>query len=338
MFSGMELRCVNGYEVVEAGDTGVFKQWNDGTPPVQVDWRNYGSKYWVYWRDVEIIDKEEVEVPLEPSPDTEREEEEEGAPTQIAEQATSVLSGFTACGGVEALVTLAQRVNATGNCRQWLQELTHCLALPAFQNYFIHSSKNRRLLFDALEGATQEHTESDYFASYSSALVRLFKAANSHELLCSALHLIETLLLRLSLLTHEEPRGMHEAHARGMHEAEPAESRAEAPAAESRAEAPADAEAEAAAAGLEVDAEAVVEELIAEIEGGASLFPKERSQGKEKEKPSSFGTKGKGYGYDDAEARSKSQNCLHDTLSTINVADSCSGPCRWAHRGTQRRT
>jgi len=217
---GMELRCVNGYEVVEAGDTGVFKQWNDGTPPVQVDWRNYGSKYWVYWRDVEIIDKE-ADVPLDTDATVEPDDEEEevliapptldiAAPT-AGDLRMSVLSAFSASGGVEALVALAQRISTNPTCRQWLKELEHCLVLPSFRSHFIKAGKNRRLLFDALRAASRldegpPHDESEYFGSFSGALTRLFISSNSTVLLQSAISLVESLLVRLSQLTHEAPR------------------------------------------------------------------------------------------------------------------------------------
>eukprot|EP00475_Leptophrys_vorax_P022746 TRINITY_DN3096_c0_g1_i1.p1 TRINITY_DN3096_c0_g1~~TRINITY_DN3096_c0_g1_i1.p1 ORF type:complete len:436 (-),score=93.91 TRINITY_DN3096_c0_g1_i1:77-1384(-) len=55
---GMLLRAVRTYENVMAGDIGTFVQYNTGIPPCQVNWRGYGNTYWLYWRDLELIDEE----------------------------------------------------------------------------------------------------------------------------------------------------------------------------------------------------------------------------------------------------------------------------------------
>jgi hypothetical protein len=53
---GMRVRAVHTYEHVLEGDTGEFVQWNTGFPPCQVRWRDYGSVYWLHWRDVAICE------------------------------------------------------------------------------------------------------------------------------------------------------------------------------------------------------------------------------------------------------------------------------------------
>jgi len=55
---GMVLRAIRGYENVPEGDTGTFVQFNSGIPPCQANWRGFGSTYWLYWRDVEIVEDE----------------------------------------------------------------------------------------------------------------------------------------------------------------------------------------------------------------------------------------------------------------------------------------
>ncbi|XP_053568749.1 cullin-9 [Bombina bombina] len=54
--AGMTVRMLEDYDEISAGDEGVFRQSNNGTPPVQVLWRSTGRTYWVHWHMVEIID------------------------------------------------------------------------------------------------------------------------------------------------------------------------------------------------------------------------------------------------------------------------------------------
>ena len=53
---GMEVKMVHpgGYESVQFGDIGKFKQYNDGHPPCQFDWEQMSGTYWVPWSSVEI--------------------------------------------------------------------------------------------------------------------------------------------------------------------------------------------------------------------------------------------------------------------------------------------
>jgi hypothetical protein len=53
---GMMLQAVRTYENVNEGDRGEFVQFNSGIPPCQVRWQGYGSTYWLYWRDLIIVD------------------------------------------------------------------------------------------------------------------------------------------------------------------------------------------------------------------------------------------------------------------------------------------
>ena len=53
---GMMLMSVRSYESVQEGDVGEFVQWNTGIPPCQVRWEGYGSTYWLYFRDLVIIE------------------------------------------------------------------------------------------------------------------------------------------------------------------------------------------------------------------------------------------------------------------------------------------
>jgi len=62
---GMTLRCVNTYESVNEGDEGEFVQFNANWPPCQVSWSEYGSTYWLFWRDLEIVDSSEADKELE---------------------------------------------------------------------------------------------------------------------------------------------------------------------------------------------------------------------------------------------------------------------------------
>ncbi|KAM8947624.1 cullin-9 [Pelodytes ibericus] len=52
---GMAVRMLEDYEEVGTGDEGVFRQSNNGMPPVQVLWRSTGRTYWVHWHMVEIV-------------------------------------------------------------------------------------------------------------------------------------------------------------------------------------------------------------------------------------------------------------------------------------------
>jgi hypothetical protein len=56
LIPGMKIRSVRAYENVPEGDIGTFVQHNSGYPPCQVNWQNYGSTYWLYWRDLEIAE------------------------------------------------------------------------------------------------------------------------------------------------------------------------------------------------------------------------------------------------------------------------------------------
>ncbi|XP_063774820.1 cullin-9 isoform X2 [Pseudophryne corroboree] len=51
---GMAVRMLEDYDEISAGDEGVFRQSNNGMPPVQVLWRSTGRTYWVHWHMVEI--------------------------------------------------------------------------------------------------------------------------------------------------------------------------------------------------------------------------------------------------------------------------------------------
>lgn len=53
---GMLILATNTYEQVERGDIGRFVQHNSGIPPCQVTWQRYGNTYWLYFRDIQIID------------------------------------------------------------------------------------------------------------------------------------------------------------------------------------------------------------------------------------------------------------------------------------------
>ena len=53
---GIRVVMLEDYESVSAGDIGEFKRSNDGTPPAQFRWEDYGSTYWVHWEMVEILD------------------------------------------------------------------------------------------------------------------------------------------------------------------------------------------------------------------------------------------------------------------------------------------
>ncbi|PIO26695.1 hypothetical protein AB205_0069730, partial [Aquarana catesbeiana] len=52
---GMSVRMLEDYDEINAGDEGVFRQSNNGMPPVQVLWRSTGRTYWVHWHMVQII-------------------------------------------------------------------------------------------------------------------------------------------------------------------------------------------------------------------------------------------------------------------------------------------
>ncbi|KAM9316903.1 cullin-9 [Gastrophryne carolinensis] len=52
---GMAVRMLEDYDEISAGDEGVFRQSNNGMPPVQVLWRSTGRTYWVHWHMVQII-------------------------------------------------------------------------------------------------------------------------------------------------------------------------------------------------------------------------------------------------------------------------------------------
>ncbi|XP_018118255.1 cullin-9 isoform X1 [Xenopus laevis] len=52
---GMTVKMLEDYDEISTGDEGVFRQSNNGMPPVQVMWRSTGRTYWVHWHMVEII-------------------------------------------------------------------------------------------------------------------------------------------------------------------------------------------------------------------------------------------------------------------------------------------
>ncbi|XP_051008828.1 cullin-7 [Acomys russatus] len=56
---GMRVRMLDNYEEIAAGDEGVFRQSNNGVPPVQVLWESTGRTYWVHWHMLEILGFEE---------------------------------------------------------------------------------------------------------------------------------------------------------------------------------------------------------------------------------------------------------------------------------------
>ncbi|XP_075439365.1 cullin-9-like, partial [Ascaphus truei] len=51
---GMSVRMLEDYDEVSAGDEGVYRQSNNGMPPMQVLWGSTGRTYWVHWHMVEI--------------------------------------------------------------------------------------------------------------------------------------------------------------------------------------------------------------------------------------------------------------------------------------------
>ncbi|XP_047667989.1 cullin-9 isoform X3 [Tachysurus fulvidraco] len=53
--SGMQVRMLEDYEEVSAGDEGEFRYSNDGSPPVQVYWNSISRTYWVHWHMIEIL-------------------------------------------------------------------------------------------------------------------------------------------------------------------------------------------------------------------------------------------------------------------------------------------
>ncbi|XP_075060637.1 cullin-9-like isoform X2 [Mixophyes fleayi] len=52
---GMSVRMLEDYDEISAGDEGVFRQSNNGMPPVQVHWQRLGCTYWVQWDMLEIV-------------------------------------------------------------------------------------------------------------------------------------------------------------------------------------------------------------------------------------------------------------------------------------------
>jgi hypothetical protein len=58
---GTLLRALRTYENVLEGDIGTFIQYNSGIPPCQVNWRGYGNPYWLYWRDLEIVEDDSTQ-------------------------------------------------------------------------------------------------------------------------------------------------------------------------------------------------------------------------------------------------------------------------------------
>ncbi|XP_006882026.1 PREDICTED: cullin-9 [Elephantulus edwardii] len=70
---GMQVRMLDDYEEISAGDEGEFRQSNNGVPPVQVFWASTGRTYWVHWHMLEILGAEEA------AGDTPSEDVEKGA-------------------------------------------------------------------------------------------------------------------------------------------------------------------------------------------------------------------------------------------------------------------
>ncbi|CAH7214942.1 Cul7 [Phodopus roborovskii] len=56
---GMQVRMLDNYEEITAGDEGTFRRSNDGVPPAQVLWESTGRTYWVHWHMLEILGFEE---------------------------------------------------------------------------------------------------------------------------------------------------------------------------------------------------------------------------------------------------------------------------------------
>lgn len=57
---GMVVRATADYEQVKKGDVGMYMQHNKNYPPCQVRWKNFGHKYWLFWRDLEIVPESEA--------------------------------------------------------------------------------------------------------------------------------------------------------------------------------------------------------------------------------------------------------------------------------------
>ncbi|XP_066451544.1 cullin-9-like isoform X2 [Eleutherodactylus coqui] len=55
---GMEVRMIQDYDQVQAGDEGTFRQSRKEMPPVQVDWHRIRRTCWVDWNMLEIINLE----------------------------------------------------------------------------------------------------------------------------------------------------------------------------------------------------------------------------------------------------------------------------------------
>jgi hypothetical protein len=53
---GMLVLALNSFEQVQKDDIGTFVQSNQGVPPCQVKWQKYGNTYWLYFRDLQLID------------------------------------------------------------------------------------------------------------------------------------------------------------------------------------------------------------------------------------------------------------------------------------------
>eukprot|EP00079_Xenopus_tropicalis_P031814 XP_017945585.1 PREDICTED: cullin-9 isoform X1 [Xenopus tropicalis] len=52
---GMTVKMLEDYDEISTGDEGIFRQSNNGMPPVQVLWSSTGRTYWVHWHMVQII-------------------------------------------------------------------------------------------------------------------------------------------------------------------------------------------------------------------------------------------------------------------------------------------
>jgi len=60
MESGVVVRASSDYEQVKKGDLGLYLQHNKNYPPVQIRWLKFGHKYWLYWRDLELVAEDEA--------------------------------------------------------------------------------------------------------------------------------------------------------------------------------------------------------------------------------------------------------------------------------------
>jgi hypothetical protein len=58
--NGMRVGAIRSSDKIQERDTGTFVKWNDVLlPPCLVNWKNYGSPFWVDWKDIIICEPEE---------------------------------------------------------------------------------------------------------------------------------------------------------------------------------------------------------------------------------------------------------------------------------------